>query len=241
MENKILDFYIKILEKSLTKDISNKEKNIKLWNKIKNNNKLLKYSININNNTFYSNIIVENILRDKSLYNTVIYNELINNILKNKNLSRIKSYINSNKTLLLIILENDSLVLTKEQKIFIIYEAENSPNTSKYYKENLKSNNIHGIGILDIRYYILKNKNFSLQEKKNLFNFFYPDDELKMVIIEELEWLIIKELKIENIDYINLTNSQIIQDNKIKDLINLINYMKSTIPEKVILNYKNRD
>ena len=247
----LMEFCIFYLDK-IYKSTNMTNKN-KIWNYVKNNKPILESAICIENDKFKSNIIASLILLDKDLYNTEIYNTLINKIYQNKNIARDKSVI-KNKTFLILSLLNEDLKLTKEQKIFLIYEAENSPYTEKSYKENKNNlDNLHGTGFFDIRYKILKNINFTLHEKINLFLLFYPDNDLKIEILSELEWEVARDLQIANYekdyeDIYFLSNEVIktkINEQKkqkyIIDIIDLCKFIKSIIPEDELKLYKNND
>lgn len=239
----LLEIYIYYLENIFI--TGEKKKKEETWNKIKHNDKLLKYVSTVKNDTFKSNIIVSRILEDKTLYNTEVYNKIVEIIYNNKKIAAKKINENSVTTFLLLTLKNEELPLTKEQKIFLIFEAENSPFTEKYYKEKLyEAKNIHGSGLNDIRYKILCNESFTLQEKMNLFYMFYPDDDIKLAILRELEWSILKELKIVthkdtheeiyDLEYEELSKS-------IVERIKLCKHIKEIIPEQVVKSYINNE
>ena len=232
--NKVLKFYIKHLENLLTNE--NYENKEKTWNKIKNNKQLLEYAIKNNTESFNSNIIVGKILKDNTLYNSDIYNNLINTIFNSSKLSRIINPTCKTETFLISIMKNDSLKLTKEQKLFLINES---------------NNDLVEFSISDLRFLIIKNKNFSLQERKNLFNFFYTNDEHKIMILEELKYIIIKELNLhiveeDDIEYIANLNILDIKKkyislkgiDEIIDKIKLYKYIKSIISIEAIKDYK---
>ena len=244
----LIELYIAFFEKIY--ESSNKDLMNKIWQKLKTNATLLEYAITIDKNNFKSKIIAYKILKDKTLYNTNIYKKLIETIYSKETIAREKPN-HSTDTFLFLSLENTNLELSKEQKQFLIFEAENCPYTENYYKEKLTNEtSIHGAGLTDIRYRILKNSSFSLQEKTNLFLFFYPDTELKIAILEELEWEIAKKLEIVNEkDYsgIYLLNENEIKE-KIKDekqskevynKIILCKYIQTKIPEEEIKRYRN--
>lgn len=248
----LLELYILFFEKIF--NTNNKDLINKIWQRIKTNTSLLELATKTNNNAFYSKIIAYMVLKDKDLYNTPIYLNLINEIYKSKQLAKTKIRNSETSTFLLITLENEDLPLTKEQKIFLIFEAEDCPFTEKYYKENKNLiTSTHGIGIFDIRFKILKNQSFSLQEKENLFLLFYPDDEIKIDILAELEWEAARELGIASYekDYDDIyilteeDTKNIINDenkySKIISKINLCKFIKSKIPEDEIKRYRNND
>ena len=61
----------------------------------------------------------------------------------------------------------------------------------KYLFSSISDSQAHGIGSHDIRYYILKNKNWTLEEKYTLVRNFYADDLEYASILEEWEWTIV--------------------------------------------------
>lgn len=244
----LLENYISIFEKAYLS--KTKSLRTKLWNKIKNRTTLLEYATEANNKNFKSNIIVYEILKDVNLRETEIYKKIIDYIFKNKELARLKI---EDTSLLSLALENKDLILSKEQKQFLIFEAENCPHTEKYYQEKRNDETyIHGFGFRDLRYKILKNKSFTIQEKTNLFIFFYPDSEIKIDILNDFEWEIAKELGIANEhDYSGIylleendIKEKIKDENIIKEIIDKINLCKniySKIPDEEIKKYKNND
>lgn len=244
----LLESYISIFEKVYFS--SNNNLRNKMWNKIKNNYTILDYATQTNNKNFKSNIIAYEILKDLNLRETEIYKKIVNLIFKNKELSKLKIKSNS---FLSTALENRNLLLSKEQKQFLIFEAENCPHTEKYYQEKRTDETYtHGYGFRDLRYKILKNKSFTIQEKTNLFIFFYPDNEIKIDILNDFEWEIAKQLGIANEkDYSGiyhleekdimdkLKNEELTKE--IIDKINLCKNIYSKIPDEEIKKYKNNE
>ena len=51
----------------------------------------------------------------------------------------------------------------------------------------------HGVGAFDIRYYILKNSNWSLEEKQKLVMDFWYDNEMHSEYLDVWEWNIIND------------------------------------------------
>ena len=246
----LIEFYITFFEKvyeSNNKDLMNK-----IWQKLKTNTTLLEYAITIHKNNFKSPIIAYKILKDRVFYDADIYKKLIETIYSKETIARQK--INSSSdTFLFLTLENTDLELSKQQKQFLIFEAEKCPYTENYYKEKRKDEtNIHGSGLTDIRYRILQNASFSIQEKTNLFLFFYPDSDVKIYILNELEWEIAKILGIANekeysgiyaleIEDIKQKIHSEKEQKKIINKINLCKYIQTKIPEEEIKRYKNND
>lgn len=241
-----LEFYIILFEKIC--EFKKTEQIVKFWNAIKNRSTLLEYATQIKDNTFRSKIIAFKILEDSSFYESELYFKIVNYIFKNKTLARAR--INES-SFLSKILENKNLQLTKEQKQFVIFEAESCPHTEKYYQEKITHESyVHGYDFKDIRYKILKNISFSLQEKTNLFMLFYPDNEVRFGILNDLEWEISRELDIVNKkDYSGiycLDENDIIEkikdETKVKEIIEKINLCKNIrnkIPEEEVEKFKN--
>ena len=124
---------------------------------------------------------------------------------------------------LLLALFNHDDVLTESQKAFAVNEAMNKIGTTRYleYKEkyfkkpydmhtinNMEKEQLtnvlylfdstsrtqaHGTGYFDIRYYILRNPNWSKEEKQKLvMDFWYSDKEYKKYL-EQWEWGIVND------------------------------------------------
>lgn len=101
---------------------------------------------------------------------------------------------------------NFDLRLTLEQKEFAVREAMNKIGTTKYKDtiakheyinqlfESTNTTQAHGIGEFDIRYWILKNPNWSLEEKEKLIFEFWANDEEYDKTLEEWEWNIVNDL-----------------------------------------------
>ena len=242
----LYETYISLFEKIYLS--KNKKQKEKIWNKIKYKTNILEYAIQINDKQFRANIIAYKILTDKSFWNTDLYKKIIDKIFLYNELAKTK--ING-YSFLILALENENLKLTKEQKKFLIFEAENCPHTEKYYNEKRNDEtNMHGYGFRDLRYKILKNISFTIQEKTNLFMFFYKDDEIKLDILNEFEWEIAKVLGIiSEEDYSSIYHleendiKKKIQDEKqvkeILDKITLCKNIYSKITEDEIQKYKN--
>ena len=62
-----------------------------------------------------------------------------------------------------------------------------------YMFSTLNQTQAHGIGEFDIRYYILRNPNWSLDEKQKLIMAFWCDDETYEKYLEQWEWEIIND------------------------------------------------
>jgi len=62
-----------------------------------------------------------------------------------------------------------------------------------YMFSSLSKTQAHGVGEFDIRYHILRNPNWSLEEKKKLIMDFWCDDENYSEFLEQWEWGIIND------------------------------------------------
>ena len=222
----------------------NKKEGLKIWNRIKTDDELLKEAIKIvktkfkDKDTLKGCTIANNILSDYENVDSSIYNELVYKIYKSTDIARIvmNGYSNGGYSFLLLTLSNDKLKLTDEQKSFAISEAMNKIGTIKYEQEHnnylnildqngitdsittyidiggvnpigAKTKNVylkntfdmlsdkqcHGLGEFDIRYYILRNSNWSLEEKKKLIMDFYACDEYYDNVIDAWEWDIVND------------------------------------------------
>jgi len=238
-----LDLYLNHLESIfLGRDI---KKIKKVWNKTVDNMKILEYSSNLINDSFKSNVIVEKILEEKRLYNTEVYNKIINIIYSNKILQRKKTLINCSNSFLTTTLYNENLILNDKQKKLLVFEAKNSLYADKTFNIDLKNfESIHGSGLNDIRYRILCNVSFPVDEKINLIKTFYLDDEMKLAILKELEWNIALELNMyncsDNYDEIYALDINNLSEN-IVSKINLCREIKNILPPTIIKRYKNNE
>lgn len=245
--NIILDFYMKYLENLLIEE-KNSDKNRKIWNKIKTKHNLVLYAIKSNNDKFNSNLIAGYILKDSSLINSNFYQIVLNTILEKQKIAQSKNPKNNTETFLISVMKNSNIKLTEKQKTFLIFELEDLTQ-NKTYEEQTKYF-IDNIENFNLFYLILNNDNFSFQERKNIFDLFYIEEEFKFTILEELNLNIIKELnlniKYDIFDFVNDINLLEIKE-KYKDKenidsiinkINLSKYIFSTISLEHIKNYK---
>ncbi len=178
-------------------------KYLKLWNQIKYDRSILKEAISVEkgkNNQDYIKypVIAESMLINSTDVDQTSYDELIELVFSNSAVAR--TYIDGKKkgcfSFLLIALWNKKLELTKEQKGFAVIEAikkiqEDIIQEYPYAKElNIdlsKTAIVHGISPYDLRYYILKNDNWTYLEKVDLISKFWKTDEEFKEYIETLE------------------------------------------------------
>lgn len=153
-----------------------------IWEQIKENQAVLREAIKIkkdkwNEKDIVSGLTISNaMLIDYKDVNQEIYNELINSIYSNTDIARI---VMNGCSFLLMSLWNHNLKLTEEQKAFAVNEAMNKFGTTKhntYDSQVATMSYFHGVGPFDIRYHILRNPNWTLDEKQELVMDFYSDD-----------------------------------------------------------------
>lgn len=183
---------------------------ISIWNNIKKDDELLMDAISIEKDKFGERDIVRGItICDYMLLNyqdvkQEIYQKLIDTIYSNPDVARIvlDGPSNGGYSYLLMTLWNNDLVLTEEQKKFAVNEAMNKIVTIKYQKEELFSNKLdeigsdtqaHGVLPFDIRYYILRNSNWTVLEKAKLVYDFFEDSKNYDEVLEQWEWDIIND------------------------------------------------
>ena len=96
--------------------------------------------------------------------------------------------------------ELDEKGITDEQTVYIEFEGSINPigaKTGNMYMAGLFSSisdtQAHGSGDFDIRYWILKNPNWSLEEKQKLIIDFWSNDEDYDETLEQWEWGIVND------------------------------------------------
>lgn len=90
--------------------------------------------------------------------------------------------------------------ITDEKTVFINLDGFKTPIGQKtqseylnYLINSLGNEQAHGVGCYDIRYCILRNPNWTKEEKRSLINDFWYDDENYADTLEEWEWGIIND------------------------------------------------
>lgn len=160
-----------------------------MWNKIKEHPEVLKWAVQIKRNKWNDGDIVNGstisdaILIDYKNVDQTAYNELIESIYTNTDIARTRLNgisFNSGCSFLLMSLWNHDLKLTEAQKSFAVFEAK-----TRYVQA-------HFYGAFDIRYQILRNPNWTLEEKQKLVMDFYDDEEYDD-FVEEWEWDIVND------------------------------------------------
>lgn len=160
----------------------NEDEYRKIWNKIKNENEILEEGTRVtkqaNRNDLVCPAIVEAILLNYDSVDQEIYQRLIHTIYQNQNIAKNnlfgdKANLSANPTFLQLTLMNPNLELTKQQKRFAESEAMLQYGTNLAL-ENQMGN--HGLLPFDIRYQILRNQNWSIEEKADLVYQFYNDE-----------------------------------------------------------------
>lgn len=211
-----------------------------VWETIRTNDELLKWSIKPIKDKFGERDLVngiticDTILRKPESVDETIYSELINLIYSNENIARIvqDGYCNGGYSFLLMSLWNQNLKLTEEQKQFAVNEAMNKIGTKRYKEEaeeyskklekhgvtdnitvsfnangsinpigaktmnkylnylctHLSDTQAHGSGVFDIRYYILRNSNWTEEEKQKLIMDFWFDTNGYDETLNQWEW-----------------------------------------------------
>lgn len=171
-------------------NLSNRVKKAQeMWNKIKERPEVLKWAVQIKRNKWNNGDLVNGsaisdaILIDYKDVDQTIYNELIKSIYTNTDIARIRftglTGIDG-CSFLLMSLWNHDLKLTEEQKSFAVSEAM-ARNTQSHFGS-----------AFDIRYQILRNPNWTLEEKQKLIMDFYDEEEYDD-IIDEWEWDIVND------------------------------------------------
>lgn len=213
------------------------EQEKEIWNKIKNNQEILREAVKVIRDKFDEQDIVKGVTIAEQMLifydsiDKISYNNLINSIYTNQDIARIVidgSY-NGGYSYLLMSLWNHNLKLTQKQKDFAVNEAMNKIGTIRYqnsiesYSKKLDEMGIsdndtitleglnpvgkktaymcinklfasinreqaHGKGDFDIRYYILKNPNWTLEEKQQLIMDFWYDQKDYEESLEQWEW-----------------------------------------------------
>lgn len=161
-----------------------------IWNKIKEHQEVLKWAVQTkrnkwnNGDTVNGLSISDAILLDYKNVDKTAYNELIRSIYENTDIARIRlnsiSNISSGCSFLLMSLWNYDLKLNETQKSFAVSEAMTEHEQA------------HFNGKFDIRYQILRNPNWTLEEKQKLVMDFYDDEEFDDVI-DKWEWNIVND------------------------------------------------
>lgn len=183
-----------------------------IWTRIRGNKEILKEAIQVIKDKFgdkdvlKSHSITEFILLDYENVDSSIYQDLINTIYSNTDIARIvlNGASNGGDSFLLMSLFNPNLKLTEEQKAFAVDEAMNKlgtircqgMETDNYLQRLLQitsTKQAHGVGTFDIRYYILKNSNWTLEEKQKLVMDFWYDNEAYDECLNTWEWGIIND------------------------------------------------
>ncbi len=178
-----------------------KKGNIKeIWSKIKSNQEILREAVKVVRNKWNNGDLVkglticESMLIDYSNVDQIAYNQLIQAIYTNPDIARIvvDGAINHGSfSYLLMSLWNHNIKLTKEQKDFAVAEAMNKIGIIKYQKAKSNSQ-AHGTGKFDIRYQILRNPNWTVEEKQKLIMDFY-DDETYDEYLDAWEWEVVND------------------------------------------------
>ncbi|MCI8347086.1 MAG: hypothetical protein HFJ12_03960 [Bacilli bacterium] len=123
--------------------------------------------------------ICDCILKDYTKVDETIYQELVNCIYTFPTIARTKAggvFSKSNSSFLVQTLQNHDLVLNERQKLSAVTEALSMPGAIFSDDSGTKRKDIlevHGTTPFDIRYEILMNPNWTIEEKSNLVYDFY--------------------------------------------------------------------
>lgn len=167
-----------------------------IWDSIKSDQDLLKEAIKVKRNKWNTGDLVcslaicDALLVDFRNVDREIYQELINTIYSNRDIARICIDHDSGDSFLLMSLWNFDLKLTEEQKAFAVSEAMNMPETVGVRED---ATNAHGRGDFDIRYWILRNPNWTIEEKQKLIMEFWVNDDDYDETLEQWEWGVVND------------------------------------------------
>ena len=223
----------------------------KLWDEIKINRDILCESIQVvrskwdDEDLLKGLCIADFILDYPDQVDEDIYSMLVNTIYSNENIARISLGLDkNNNTYLLKTLMNFKLNLTEDQKHFAVNEAMHMPGTSLYKKklensakkmdnrEDGASSFItteHGNGAFDIRYWILRNPNWTTEEKSKLINDFWIDENEYEKVIDAWEWDIVNDDA--NYDNKALLDKSLLLSYTMRDLVEI--YKNNSIAVRI--------
>lgn len=169
-----------------------------IWENVKKDSEVLKEAIQPRKDKFGE----KDLLKGTTIAEIMLidYQKLINTIYSNTDIARLGfGPINSRATFLLMSLWNRDLKLTEEQKAFAVSEAMNKISIVKQNNEDIVfeqqkiDTQTHGSGAFDIRYQILRNPNWTIEEKQKLIMDFWYDDEEYDETLEEWEWDVVND------------------------------------------------
>ena len=161
------------------KEKSGSEKLEDLWNQIRNDSQVLCEAIKVvkdpfnPTDNFRAPAVVECMLKDYENVDSDIYQRLISTIFENQDVARTLLFDGDcvGLSYLTRCLMNFNLALTPEQKNWV-------------FCETLRANHTFNAGVYDLKYYILRNHSWSLEEKQNLILTFYGEREFYDSLIE---------------------------------------------------------
>lgn len=132
----------------------------------------------------------------------------------------------------------DEKGISDEETIYIDIDGELNPVGKKtaimYLNEMLSliNNDIHGSGPYDIRYYILRNPNWTIEEKEILVNEFWYDQEMYEDSLETWEWGIINDSAFYNNNLHPLLEKDMLYEYNYDTLLNI--YKNKEITDNVV-------
>ena len=220
-----------------------------IWDEIRLDRDILCEAIELeNDNESLKGISIASLILDyPEQVDEDIYSQLINTIYSNKDIARI-SIDNEGNTFLFKTLKNFDLDLTDDQKHFAVSEAMQMHGTTLYKSEMEKfASNVddgesvrhfdtleHGIGDFDIRYFILRNPNWSITEKSKLIYDFFVGDQEYDNRLRAWELDIVNDDA--NYDEIGLLDKDILYDYNLSDLTKI--YHNEEIAKRIMNEIK---
>lgn len=191
-----------------------------IWNKIKKNSNLLMEAAEIKidengNKTLKAKTICDFIATYHRYVDYKSYLNLARKVLANQDIARMNCghNKNTNYSLLLKILNNFNLRLTKEQKDFAVAEA---------VQEHFHNTHFHVQGPFDLRLLILENPNWTSDEKANLVYDFYLEEEEFHKTLKELKQFIVDTLR--GLTSNNFDAKEVFHSMTEHELLSLINF-----------------
>lgn len=194
------------------------------WEELKEKKELLLKAMELKKDKNNRVVVAEpeicgNILADYKEVNKSVYMELIHLIYSNKEIATTTlSYQNEKYSFLHASLFNGLLGLTQEQKDYAVEEA-------MFHRMS------HGGGVYDLRYQILRNFNWSLEEKRKLVYDFYEDEYDFMLHLDAFERKVIRHSANFGKNNISLMELDKIYDYNLTDLEN--KYQDSVVAVEV--------
>lgn len=126
--------------------------------------------------------------------------------------------------------ELDAMGVTDQKTVLIDYGQYKTPIGQKTKEEymhyilySLGNEQAHGVGSYDIRYCILRNPNWTIEEKERLIMEFWSDEEEYSDVLDEWEWGIINDLANYQGEYTVTLHKDYLYQYSYRDLLILYN------------------